>query len=92
MNDAVRKLANPGRDDLGVHHREAPSNIEAEQALLGAILVNNDAYYRVSDFLKPIHFQEPLHRKIFELAGDTIRMGKIAVSYTHLTLPTILLV
>ncbi|HVK90721.1 MAG TPA: replicative DNA helicase [Mycoplana sp.] len=82
MNDAVRKLANPGRDDLGVHHREAPNNIEAEQALLGAILVNNDAYYRVSDFLKPIHFQEPLHRKIFELAGDTIRMGKIATTIT----------
>ena len=82
MNDAVRKLANPGRDDLGVHHREAPNNVEAEQALLGAILVNNDAYYRVSDFLKPIHFQEPLHRKIFELAGDTIRMGKIATTIT----------
>ncbi|PTM98787.1 replicative DNA helicase [Mycoplana dimorpha] len=82
MNDAVRKLATPGRDDLGVHHREAPSNIEAEQALLGAILVNNDAYYRVSDFLKPIHFHEPLHRKIYELAGDTIRMGKIATTIT----------
>lgn len=82
MNDAVRKLANPGRDELAAHHRESPSNIEAEQALLGAILVNNDAYYRVSDFLKPIHFQEPLHRKIFELAGDTIRMGKIATTIT----------
>ncbi|NVP54338.1 replicative DNA helicase [Mycoplana rhizolycopersici] len=82
MNDAVRKLASAGRDDLGVHHREAPNNVEAEQALLGAILVNNDAYYRVSDFLKPIHFNEPLHRKIFELAGDTIRMGKIATTIT----------
>ncbi len=60
--------------------RLAPHNIEAEQALLGAILVNNDAYYRVSDFLKPIHFNEPLHRKIYELAGDTIRMGKIATT------------
>ncbi|HUH48724.1 MAG TPA: replicative DNA helicase [Mycoplana sp.] len=82
MNDAVRKLASSGRNDPGVHHREAPNNIEAEQALLGAILVNNDAYYRVSDFLKPIHFQEPLHRKIYELAGDTIRMGKIATTIT----------
>ena len=32
-------------------YRVAPHNIDAEQALLGAILVNNDAYYRVSDFL-----------------------------------------
>ena len=33
-------------------YRVAPNNIDAEQALLGAILVNNDAYYRVSDFLE----------------------------------------
>ena len=31
--------------------RAAPHNVEAEQALLGAILVNNEAFYRVSDFL-----------------------------------------
>ena len=39
-------------------YRVAPNNIDAEQALLGAILVNNDAYYRVSDFLEPDHFFE----------------------------------
>ncbi|MCT7662607.1 replicative DNA helicase [Shinella kummerowiae] len=89
MNDAVRKLNQTGRENAELHHREAPSNVEAEQALLGAILVNNDAYYRVSDFLKPIHFNEPLHRKIYELAGDTIRMGKIATTITLKThLPT----
>ena len=37
-------------------YRAAPHNIEAEQALLGAILVNNEALYRVSDFLDPTHF------------------------------------
>ena len=36
-------------------YRSAPHNIEAEQSLLGAILVNNDAFYRVSDFLEPKH-------------------------------------
>ena len=59
-------------------YREAPNNIEAEQALLGAILVNNDAFYRVSDFLKSQHFYEPLHRKIFEVSAELIRMGKMA--------------
>ncbi|MER9057841.1 replicative DNA helicase [Mesorhizobium sp. M0213] len=68
-------------------YREAPNNIEAEQALLGAILVNNDAFYRVSDFLKPGHFYEPLHRKIFEVAAELIRMGKVA---TPITLKTFL--
>ena len=77
MNEAVRKLAEVA-NSAATHYREAPNNIEAEQALLGAILVNNDAFYRVSDFLKPVHLFEPLHRKIYEVAGDIIRMGKTA--------------
>jgi replicative DNA helicase len=58
--------------------RLAPHNVEAEQALLGAILINNDAFYRVSDFLNPEHFYEPIHRDIYELAGKIIRAGKSA--------------
>ncbi len=76
MNDAARKLS-PVQPTEPLY-REAPNNIEAEQALLGAILVNNDAFYRVSDFLKPEHLYEPLHRKIFEVASEIIRMGKTA--------------
>jgi replicative DNA helicase len=67
--------------------RAAPHNIEAEQALLGAILVNNEAFYRVSDFLAPKHFFEPIHQRIFELAGGLIRASKIA---TPVTLKTFL--
>jgi len=78
MNDAARKLASLTKEQVDQHYREAPNNLEAEQALLGAILVNNDAFYRVSDFLKPVHLHEPLHRKIFEIAGEIIRMGKTA--------------
>ncbi|WP_426609295.1 replicative DNA helicase [Bradyrhizobium sp. McL0616] len=68
-------------------YRSAPHNIEAEQSLLGAILVNNDAFYRVSDFLEPKHYFEPLHQTIFETASSLIRMGKIA---TPVTLKTFL--
>ncbi|KWV61177.1 replicative DNA helicase [Bradyrhizobium macuxiense] len=68
-------------------YRSAPHNIEAEQSLLGAILVNNDAFYRVSDFLEPKHFFEPLHQTIYETAGSLIRMGKVA---TPVTLKTFL--
>jgi len=59
-------------------YRTAPHNIEAEQALLGAILVNNEAFYRVSDFLEPRHFFEPVHQNLYEIAGSLIRVGKIA--------------
>lgn len=65
--------------------RSPPSNIDAEQALLGAILVNNDAYYRVSDFLLPEHFIEDLHRRIYEVATDLIKAGKVATPITMKT-------
>ncbi len=68
-------------------YRTAPHNIEAEQALLGAILVNNEAFYRVSDFLNPEHFFEPIHQKVYQIARDLIRAGKIA---TPVTLKTFL--
>ncbi len=58
--------------------RELPQNIEAEQALLGAILINNDAFDRVAEFLKPNHFFEPLHGHLFEVMGELIRSNKIA--------------
>jgi replicative DNA helicase len=67
--------------------RSPPHNIEAEQALLGAILVNNEAFYRVSDFLEPRHFFEPIHQQIYELATGLVRAGKIA---TPVTLKTFL--
>src|SRR5712672_803670 len=63
-------------------YRSAPHNIEAEQSLLGAILVNNDAFYRVSDFLEPKHFFEPIHQTIYETASSLIRMGKVATPVT----------
>src|SRR3974390_417048 len=63
-------------------YRSAPHNIEAEQGLLGAILVNNDAFYRVSDFLEPRHFFETVHQKVYETAGSLIRMGKVATPVT----------
>src|ERR1051326_8640481 len=59
-------------------YRNAPHNIEAEQALLGAILINNDAFYRVSDFLESRHFFLRLHQEIFETCGSLIRRGKVA--------------
>ena len=62
--------------------RLAPQNVEAEQALLGAILVNNEAFYRVSDFLLAEHFYEPVHREIYEIAGKIIRAGKTATPIT----------
>lgn len=62
--------------------RSPPRNLEAEQALLGAILVNNEACDRVSGFLSPEHFFEPLHARLFEAAATHIRAGKLASPVT----------
>ena len=62
--------------------RSAPQNQEIEQQLLGAILVNNEAFYRVSDFLKIEHFFVEPHRRIYETAEKLIRAGKIATPLT----------
>jgi len=62
--------------------RTAPHSIEAEQALLGAILINNEAFYRVQDFLEPRHFFEPIHGQIFELIGRFIRVNKTVNTVT----------
>lgn len=58
--------------------RVQPHNIEAEQALLGAILVNNETYHRVSEFLRPEHFFEPVHARIFECCANRIGRGQLA--------------
>jgi replicative DNA helicase len=62
--------------------RAPPHNLEAEQALLGAILVNNEAVDRVSSFLKPTHFFDQLHARIYEAASKLILGGKRATPIT----------
>ena len=69
--------AGPAQAELPAF-RNAPHNIEAEQALLGAILVNNEALDRVSGFLEPLHFYDPLHAQIYETTAKLIQAGKLA--------------
>ena len=76
--EAADKNASP--DSLPF--RAAPHNLEAEQALLGAILVNNEAHDRVSGFLEPQHFYDPLHQQIYETAAKLIANGKQATPIT----------
>ena len=52
-----------------------PRSIEAEQALLGALLANNKAYEKLSEFLKPEHFSDPIHARVFEVIARLIQRG-----------------
>ena len=79
---ALESAARKQPEETTPTYRTAPHNIEAEQALLGAILVNNEALYRVSDFLEPEHFFEPIHQQIYDIARSLIRTGKLASPVT----------
>ncbi len=69
-------------NETGLPFRQVPHNIEAEQALLGAILINNEAFDKVSSFLEPHHFFDPLHSRIYETAAKLIHAGKHATPVT----------
>src|SRR6202789_4481407 len=66
----------------GLSQRLAPSNVQAEQALLGALLANNKAYERVSEFLAAEHFADPIHGRIFQAISRRVEAGQLADAVT----------
>lgn len=72
----------PGDGLLGLSQRLPPSNAQAEQALLGALLANNKAYERVSEFLAPEHFADGIHGRIYAAIQRRIEAGQLADAVT----------
>jgi len=68
----------PARERDSVGFRQPPANADAEQALLGALLVNNDALFQVGDALQPEHFHEPVHQRIYDAILKFHGRGQIA--------------
>ena len=64
------------------NNRQLPVNYEAEQALLGAIMTNNKAYERVSDFLAAEQFADETHGRIYEACAKLIERGQLANAIT----------
>ncbi len=67
---------------VGPESDALPHNIEAEQQLLGAILTNNDVYDRIAALVKPEHFFDPVHQRIFERAAARIQKNALASPVT----------
>jgi replicative DNA helicase len=76
MTTALAPFIEDDRDDKELD--TAPHNLDAEQAFLGALLYDNEMYHRVADWLKPGHFYDPVHGRIFETAADLIGRGSLA--------------
>ena len=62
--------------------RQLPYDVDVEQALIGAILVDNFSLERVSSTLKPEHFYDPLHQRIFEAIERMWAKGHAATPLT----------
>ena len=62
--------------------KEMPHNLEAEQALLGAILLNNDILYDINEIINADHFFESVHIKIFEVINKIASKGQLATPIT----------
>lgn len=78
-SDVISFAAKDGAEDV---YRQPPSNVEAEQALLGAILINNDQLNRMGDMLHADHFYEPIHQRIFLAILNFHDRGMIASPVT----------
>ena len=79
----MNQIESARRDGLfGLSQRLPPANAQAEQALLGALLANNKAYDRVSEFLAPEHFADPLHGRIFQAITRRVEAGQLADAIT----------
>ncbi len=75
-----KPLADSG--DKPVSYRILPHNQDAEQGLLGALLVDNRAYEKIGDFLRSVHFFLPAHQRIYEAVVKMIDRGQTASPVT----------
>ncbi len=66
----------------GLSQRALPSNIQAEQALLGAILASNRAYHLISNFLPAEAFADPIHQRLYQIIAKRIEAGQLADAVT----------
>ena len=76
MNAALPEMHASPQGGSEIAH--IPCNIEAEQALLGAILFDNAAYERITDRLQGRHFFEPFHQRLYSAMEEYIRKGQLA--------------
>ncbi len=67
---------------VGLGARLPPASMEAEQALLGALLANNKAYERVSEFLEAEHFVDAIHGRIYTAIRRKVENGQLADAVT----------
>ncbi|MBN8511615.1 MAG: replicative DNA helicase [Rickettsiales bacterium] len=67
---------------MEVENRKSPSNVQAEQMLLGSLLINSDNIEQVNEFLRPEHFYEKFHQNIYKAIEILSEKGLSATPIT----------
>ncbi|MDC3135460.1 replicative DNA helicase [Candidatus Pelagibacter sp.] len=58
--------------------KELPNNIEAEQSVIGSILVTNEIFDEISTIISSINFYDPMHEKIYNAIENLVYKGMLA--------------
>lgn len=81
--DQITGGQNPAQEQHdNPHYRTLPHNVEAEQGLLGALLVDNRTYEKIGDLLRAEHFFLPVHQRIFNAIAQFVDRGQTASPVT----------
>ncbi len=82
MNDTATLISPANDAGRDLSYRVLPHNQEAEQGLLGALMVDNRATERVNEILRPEHFFVPVHGRIYEAITKLADRGQSATPVT----------
>ena len=58
--------------------KELPNNVEAEQSVIGSILVSNEIFDEINTIISSVNFFDPMHQKIFSAIENLIYKGMLA--------------
>lgn len=81
-DSALRAISDQLNETPSPSYRVLPHNEEAEQGLLGALMIDNRAYEKIGDFLRPAHFFVPVHQRLFTAIVTMIDRGQSATPVT----------
>ena len=71
-------MLNKGLNLVKNNFEELPNNIEAEQSVIGTILVSNEIFDEINTIISSKNFYDPMHQKIFEAIESLIYKGMLA--------------
>ena len=82
LDDRFQRGETEHRGAAAAPARPLPASPEAEQAVIGAVLLNNEVFHAIGPRLEVEHFSEEVHRRIWEVTSTMIRDGRIASPVT----------